>query len=499
MQHKFILELFIMAINEIKGPSTAPVGGWKTSDLPPVPYITPEIAAKKIEDLTKGDSNPEKIREAANFLSSLPPALADATIDTLSKNGTLDHALKQIVDGGGFAGNNSKGLSANDQKTFYANLAKQLDGASLTLVHDSLAKRDKGSDRAQQLVDAIVSHASPGAKTDFVVAMGKRIPPADRDGSGLIQNGTNLLREKGDMEALAVGKILSSMSGSNLDKAIKALGPEGFRSVINMSVVENYVDNKRKMTYDTKVFENLGKAIEGSQDPQTKAMFVEYGGRRLREVRAEACEVLDIDAKNEGPSEKKMMDTIAAVIDKNPTETIRALANLEGAESGTGLASYAQSMLDSGVANRDKLTKQYAQIAYDTKNSSGGLETNKDGQLIFAEPLGYFAGAISAAEKSVNLGNDKRALVDSFISALAALDPTGASEAGLALSNGGLTKLLERGSGDLGRALMFGVMDYDAGKRTTTTEVDVSMRTIANDIIMHAKPELAQRRNIDYN
>jgi hypothetical protein len=496
-----------MTIISVPSPSRmtpqAPKGGWNAAPQGQVPTQNDvKAAADKIQNLTKDDASSSEIRAAADTLAQLSPAKADAVIDELARRGVLDHFVSEVIDGGGFTGifSDNGGLSASDQKTFFANLAKQLDGKSLAMVAESLAKTDKGYDRVMQLSEAVAAHGSIGAKIDYVDAMGDGIPPPAINADGLIQNGTNLDRMPGDMQAQAAAMVLGSMNGPHLNEAIDALGPDGFRAVVNMSVIENRASSRGKMSYDTKLFEQLGATLAAHGNDQTKAMFVEFGGRRMREVRATATEFIDISGKNSGKSEKKMMDTLTAVIDSNPTGVMRTLAYMKGAESGNGLASYVHSMLSSGDAGQQKLIEQFASISADAAKS-GGLEKMVNGQYVNAAPLAYFAGAISAGEKSAELGDSKKAFVENFIGALAALDPTGVAEAGVALSGDSLTELLVRAQGDLGRALLFGVMEYDqsGSTRVTSDPLFTFMTNMQGDIAINAKPELDQRRMVDYN
>jgi hypothetical protein len=399
-----------MSINAVNGPA-APLAGAAN------PYIV-DKAYDNVVQLSRGDANQAQMREAANILAGLSARDADAVIDKLAANGQLEHFIKEITDGGGFAGRNDSGLSKDEQMTFYSNLAKQLDGGSLATVSKIYGERDKGAARVASLSEAIANHSSADTKEAFVKGM-------------VANSNTNNVGKLNKQDALAIATVIGSYGpGSKFaDGAWQSLSGEQQKSVVNATINTKPVNGQ----YDLTVFNKLGDVIGASKNADVKATFVDAAGLLLEKVTdsmpgQNPTGTFAAAAKNQAI--KTVRNQITSIIQTDVEGVVRELRKSEETGQGKGVASYAKSMVKSGKEGTEQLGKFMNVLRagengkLDNKDELKARMSDKDLLL----DMGYFAATVSAGINDLNLDKQQeRDAIKSILGGLSSFDPSGTS------------------------------------------------------------------------
>src|SRR5690606_39097487 len=132
-------------------------------------------AANAISDkLETGFLNPvtnDDIKDAVGEITKLPAAEANQLVDRLEANGQLDQIADQVNDGSWFG---NGGLSADERRNFFADMAGKLDGQNLAALSESFSRTDEGGGEygaVTDLASEIATHAAPQTRVDYIGAM----------------------------------------------------------------------------------------------------------------------------------------------------------------------------------------------------------------------------------------------------------------------------------------------------------------------------------------
>ena len=111
----------------------------------------------------------DETHDVVNTLTALPADQADQVVDRLAQSGDLDRVAHEVMDGDWFG---NGGLSGDERRAFFADMAGKLDGDSLAALSDAFAGADNGGfDPVTELGQAVATHGSSQAKVDYIAAM----------------------------------------------------------------------------------------------------------------------------------------------------------------------------------------------------------------------------------------------------------------------------------------------------------------------------------------
>ncbi|UIJ46528.1 hypothetical protein LZK98_06145 [Sphingomonas cannabina] len=352
----------------------------------------------------------DEMNDVKAKLQSLSATDADAVIDELGRQGQLDKLADQAVDGSWFG---NGGYSADERRDLFNDLAGKLDGQSLAAVSNAFAKTDDGADgfhRVTELADAVATHASNYQKMQYVEAMKSQVAEGKNWTESHVLSTSS---HESDPEAVAVGKVLSSLKGSAYAAdAFKALNPEQLRAVMKSSIDETMTGGigAPSVEWHPEGFGKLMDAAASIPDADLKARIFDAGADTLRDVRNTSGFAGRPVIVGKDDTIKAMADGLTKIIDSDTTGVMRELTYNEETADGSDMATYSRALMEG------KQEKKLGEIM--TKLQFGnGLNENPAARLDQvtqvpvaagssqerrenAGALGYFVGAAYAGAQS---------------------------------------------------------------------------------------------------
>lgn len=358
--------------------------------------------------VTHGDVN-----AIAATLGGLNAADARVVIDALRASGKLDQFAREAVDGSILG---LGGFSNSERRTFFADMAKTLDGASLATLSRSFAATDgRTGGRAQvtELADAVATHASPAAKLAYVNGLKGAV--ANQPTVGEAGFGGSTLRT-GDPEAAALGQVIGSMRGANAEAALKALTPAQLDALMRASTDETaritssgHGHASMTISWDAKRFEGLLAAAASTRDADLKARVFDAAGAQLKAVDGTHMNLGSVPVgKREALA--AMTGAMTRLLDSDTTGVTRELTYNSESLDGTALATYAKQMLQTS-AGQTKLGETMARLqlgnglnghAIDRLNDAVTVPGTTQERRENAGALGYFVGAVYRGTQAIS-------------------------------------------------------------------------------------------------
>ncbi|WP_066477003.1 MULTISPECIES: hypothetical protein [unclassified Sphingomonas] len=351
-----------------------------------------------------------EIKAVVAEITGLKAADADRLIDDLAKSGKLGRVAGEIMDGSPLG---LGGLSANERKAFFADMARKLDGQSLATLSDAFAGTDKrtgGFEPVSELGQAIATHGSPQAKLAYIAAQKSDVARGTIVDSGV---GASTLRRE-DAEANAVGLVLGSMRGANAEAAFRAIGdklPDVLASSIDARVTTNATAGVavNVASWDAKAYGGIMEAAASTSNADLKAQIFDAGVGTLRSVRDVNDVIGGLTTVGKTQATRTMVDGLTQVINSNTTGVMRELTYNAETRDGSDFAAYAKEMLNQGRAA--ELGEQMGRLQVGNAGNENAVErlyrseivANTDQErLPNAGTLGYFVGSVHAAVKSID-------------------------------------------------------------------------------------------------
>lgn len=351
--------------------------------------------------------------DIVNAMTGLQGRDADQLVDRLQQSGQLDKVAHEVMDGDWFG---NGGLSGDERRAFFADMAGKLDGQSLAALSDSFAKADNGGfEPVKELGDAVAAHAGPQAKVDYISAMKGNV-----DAKSSHDDGALMVRDVHfqDGEATAVGTVLSSLKGSYAEAGFRAIGdklPDVLSSAIDghMTTTTSFGGASNTMTWNADGFEAIMNAAASTGDPALKAQVFDAGAHTLREVSSTNSVFGGLTVMGKDDALRTMTDGLTRVIDSDTSGVMRSLTYSQPTSDGSSFAAYAKEMLNQ---NREaELGKQMGRLQAGNNGTENPIDrlnavekvpgtavTPPQDRLSNAGALGYFVGGVYAATKAVS-------------------------------------------------------------------------------------------------
>lgn len=365
-----------------------------------------DAAVSQIQDLTRedgllGTSRNANMQSVADTIGSLAPAELDATVSKLSDADLK--GLAEDINAGGVLG--AQGLTADEKRDVFNDLAAGLSGAQLGRVSEAFNSRED----VTALADAVATFATPEAKVGYVEALSSRTTDGlkgevERSLLGLGGSVT----QKSDPEALAVGKVLGSLSGVHFDTAISSLSKAELGAVMKSSAELTTHQSPTGATasgYDVGTLTGVLNAAATSQNASVKASVFAQGGTMLGEI-ANSSSAFSVNATADVEA-AKVRDSLKGLLDTDVTGVVRQLETAD--RYGTSMTSFLTETLKQGKPGEAIVGGYIAKLQTGntlTENPITRLETQIGGYHRNAQDLGYFAGSTQAAVDKV-AANDK--------------------------------------------------------------------------------------------
>jgi hypothetical protein len=371
-----------------------------------------------------------EVNEISAKLKSLPAADANAVIRELAKTGDLKTLANESVDGSWFG---NGGFTASERQSFFGDMAKKLDGKSLSDLSNAFINTDKnglsGLSRGKELAQAIATHGSPQSKLDFV----KQQAASATDQKSVSDFGLVSQTIDADPQAAAIATVIGSMKGSAAADAFRALKPDQLGAVMNASIegsmtsVASEGASMPSFSWATKSFDTLMTAAASVPDAKQKAQLFDVGVQTMRSVR----EAGGLTVSNEAAL-KSMLTGLTRIIEHDTTGVVGALSRDASTMHGDSLAAYSAQMLATG--QEKALGGMMAKLQFGNnmnENPSARLDVTaqrqgtKDGTYHpNAETLGYFIGSVraGAAFQTKNVERQREMTTAVLKSALTVID-----------------------------------------------------------------------------
>ncbi|MBM6574789.1 hypothetical protein KCP91_00265 [Microvirga sp. SRT01] len=366
-----------------------------------------------------------------DLLTALSPADAKRVVADLQRSGTLDTVAAALTDDTMLVGS---GLSASDRQGFFASMAKSLDGPGLASLSRAFGKVDQGDGAtggkpdgtdgatyARELGHAVASHATVAAKVDFVGALAKDTTATGHDSQFAATSFGGTIHI-GNAQARASGEVLASLRGGAAERGFASLTGEQQKAVFTAAIgarlsAGNGQGPAGNPDYDITLFRDLSKAAATMGDPHNKAQVFAAGADVLRGERIDnqlGATLLGVRADPANKACAGMANSLATIIDSDPSRIINDLASFKTPAAGSGdistwqgsaVAAYTKQMVLNGDAGQARLGQQVALVAAGSNgatNATAAFNAEVDGHYQTATGLGYLTGAVSASVKSID-------------------------------------------------------------------------------------------------
>lgn len=384
----------------------------------------------------------DDVKAVQDIIGGLPRQDANEVMKQLS-NDELRHLANEVSDTSWIAG----GLNREDKAAFFDTMAKQLDATQLARLSDAFDKTQNGSgvgkldsaDDVAALGAAVGRHASTQTKLDFIRALSANGALTDQQSvHGVYVGGS--MSQLSDPQARAVAEVIAGMGGSPTAarKALESLTTDQLNAVVKAAAdptMHIAGQGSSTVSYDTATFKKVMEVAGKTGDADLKARVFAAGAEVLRE--AESGNLFtpvlgDTAAMRQGMHSLLMSDVNGVVGE---------LASNAETRDGTALAIYAKSALN--AKEFDQLGEVQARLSLgndlkgDPIASFGATVKAPDGseRYLNAERLGYFAGAMNAATKSISGDAAKQAELTNAVikSALTLVDKAAPKPVGVGI------------------------------------------------------------------
>jgi hypothetical protein len=371
--------------------------------------LTVDQAAQKIHNLVQDDgfwgtSRNDHMHEVRNLLKQYSPADANAIVSKLSE-GDLK-GLAEDVNSGGIFG--AQGLSGDEKRDMFNDLAKELDGSQLGRLANAFS--DRGD--VLTLSDSVATFGSGQAKVDYIKAIAGR--STDRESkldSGFGYSSATF----GDKEAIGIGKVLSSLKNdpASFNAAVTALSPDQLASVVKAGEGERMTTYSGGMgatapqtTFDPAGLRGILDAAANSSDPVVKARVFDAATTALSDIRG--SDTLLTPNPSAGDSAKVVAEGLTKLMDSDTRGIVNELNNRDA--SGKALTTYLQEVIkeDPNATNpaigRQIAALQGAGTGMTAAQYINTPEKTANGDSFYrnAQNLGYYAGAVQAGINKMN-------------------------------------------------------------------------------------------------
>lgn len=365
--------------------------------------------------------------DIVNAITKLPAGQADQVIDRLQQGGKLDAVAHEVMDGDWFG---NGGLSGDERRAFFADMAGKLDGQSLADLSNAFAKADNGGfEPVKELGDAIATHASPQVKIDYIASMKAQVDAkSSHSDNAIFVNSTHFQ----DAEATAVGTVLGSLRGAQAEQGFNAIGdklPDVLSSAVDgtMTTTTSMGGATNTMTWNADKFEAIMDAAASTNNPDLKAHVFDQGADTLKQVQGTNSILGGLTVVGKDATVKQMTDGLSAVLNSDTSGVVKELTYNQDSMDGSGMATYAKAMLDQG--REAELGQQMGRLQFGNGGNENAVDrlnetvkvpgTNQD-RRPNAGALGYFVGSVYAAaeSRSKDAASDRTSMTNILKSAL---------------------------------------------------------------------------------
>lgn len=371
--------------------------------LTPVQQAAYDDISSHLEDGWFSGVNEDDLNAIRDTLGDLGATDADAVIDAMADAGKLQKFADELNQGE-FAGIGQDGLSNDERKALFADLAGKLDGDSLANFSNAIAEAESKHTDFQyvtELGDAVATHASPQVKLDYIEGLSDKV-----DGEGItdVNLGGGSSTRNVDSEAGAIGTVLGSMNGSWAEQAFGSLSSEQLDAVLATGIDETVRVSGSSVTssFDTARYEDVLRAAGTMNDADLKARIFDAAAKPLRTVR-DADDFPAISLNDEDL--QGMSAALTSLIESDTTGIVRELTYNTETQDGSALATYSQVMIETGQT--EKLANHMTKLQFGNDLSENAIErldevTVRGGQEFRenAAALGYFTGAVYAGAEA---------------------------------------------------------------------------------------------------
>jgi|GEM_PF-3897109 len=346
----------------------------------------------------------QELQDNTAIIDQLDSQNANAVIAGLSDE-ELGKWISEINEGGFLGG----GLDATERDALYDVLAADLEPDQLIRVHDSLDTEDQRT----ELIDSIATESIVQVRGAVIERLAPRAldTPTELHPQLLGIGGT--LREVGDDDALAIGRLLGSLNGypAALDAAVASLGDETLEAVLVAGIQESSLTHvvangntgsaTTSVLFDPSVTIGVIEAATAGASVQTRTRVFDLASRRIDDVRA--TDTLLQPNVSAGGVAGSLSDALGGLLASDTNGIVTALESGSVSEShryGNGLSSYTTEVIRQG--DTKPLTEAIAKLqsgealkadpeaflSQHTVNAQGARNYQN------ASNLGYFVGAV---------------------------------------------------------------------------------------------------------
>lgn len=369
-------------------------------------------------------------KDIVDMLTALPADQADQVVDRLQQSGELDQVAHEAMDSDWFG---NGGLSGDERRAFFADMAGKLDGQSLAALSDSFARADNGGfDPVTDLGQAVATHAAPQTKVDYIAAMKAGVDDASQSNYGFGYSGTQFQ----DAEATAVGDVLSSLRGSYAESGFAAIGdklPDVLTSALDgqMTTIASQAGASNSITWNADSYEAIMGAAASTADPDLKAQVFDAGVQTMWEVRDTNNVIGGLTVIGKDDAMRQMTDGLTAILDSDTTGVMRELTYNQSTMDGSSFAAYAKEMLNQDRAGelgqqmgRLQVGNNATENPVDRLNAVETVPGTDQERRANAGALGYFVGGVYSATtaRSKDVAEQRETVTAVLKSALTVVD-----------------------------------------------------------------------------
>ena len=354
----------------------------------------------------------DDVKAVQDIVGGLSKADANAVMQQMSDD-ELRHLAGEVSDTSWIAG----GLNRDEKAAFFDTMAKQLDGEQLARLSQAFDRSQQGSgvgkldsaDDVAMLGAAVGRHASTQTKLDFIKAISANGALTDQKSvDGFHMGGS--MSQLSDPQARSVAEVIASMdkSPTAARRALETLTTDQLNAVVKAAADPTMFNSASQagssvtMHYDTATFQKLMEVAGKTGNADLKARVFAAGAEVLKE--AESGNLFTPVLADTAAMRKGMHSLLMSDVNG----VIGELASNQETRDGSALATYAKSALNAKEFDQLAEVQVRLSLGNDLKGDPvaqfGTATKAADGtdRYLNAERLGYFAGAMNAATKSIS-------------------------------------------------------------------------------------------------
>lgn len=286
--------------------------------------------------------------------------------------------------------------SREEKQQLFSELTGKLNGENMArfaklLGNDGFDSGDFGR--------AVGQNASADARVDFVKNMAGSVE-ANKGASEAVAEAISGLQN----DPAALDRALNSLSDTQLQKLME-----------NITVTSWQYQGANTINYNGELLSKMLDAVSKSNNPEVKARMFNAAALYLKSVE-DAPNIMLANAiigKNDAAA--KIRDSLTKILDSDTTGISNHLTFNPTYRNGEAVTAYLKSMLKAGktdeVGNLIAKLAKGNNLSEDQMSHFSTYTTDKDGNKIYenAQMLGYFTGALVAANKQVSGDTEKQA------------------------------------------------------------------------------------------